>query len=118
MDVLGPLTVIAHGNQHVLGISHWLSELRFSILPRTTTAFVVTSAFLCNSIYVYGAPGYVLTDKGPQFGAKFFHAIYSFLGARHYLTTDYHPHTNGKTEKFTRTLVKRLRDYFEEHQSD
>ena len=37
---------------------------------------------------------------------------------RHYLTTAYHPQSNGPTKRFNRTLVQRLRPYVEEHQRD
>ena len=67
-------------------------------------------------MYVYGAPQYVLTDNGPQFAAKFFDSVCALLGIRHYLTTAYHPQTNGQTERFNMTIVQRLRYYVEEHQ--
>ena len=37
---------------------------------------------------------------------------------QHYLTTAYHPQSNGQTERFNRTLVERLWDYVNEHQRD
>ena len=118
MDLLGPLPKTAHGNQHVLVITDRFSKLTRSIPLRTTTASVVANAFLDNWVYVYGAPRYVLTDNGPQFAAKFFDAVCALLGVRHYLTTAYHPQSNGQTERFNRTLVQRLRHYVEEHQRD
>ncbi|CDF38306.1 unnamed protein product [Chondrus crispus] len=118
MDLLGPLPKTAHGNQHVLVITDRFSKLTHSIPLRTTTASVVASAFLDNWVYVYGAPRYMLTDNGPQFAAKFFDAVCALLGVRPYLTTAYHPQTNGQTERFNRTLVQRLRHYVEEHQRD
>ena len=49
---------------------------------------------------------------------KFFGAVCTLLGVRHYLTTAYHPQSNGQTERFNRMLVQRLRNYVEEHQRD
>ncbi|CDF38169.1 unnamed protein product [Chondrus crispus] len=108
----------AHGNRHVLVMTDRFTKLTRSIPLRTTTASVVANAFLDNWVYVYGAPRYMLTDNGPQFAAKFFDAVCALLGVRHYLTTAYHPQTNGQTERFNRTLVQRLRHYVAEHQRD
>ena len=119
MDLLGPLPKTTHGNRHVLVMTDRFTKLTRSIPLRTTTASVVASAFLDHWVYPYGAPRYVLTDNGPQFAAKFFDAVAcALLGVRHYLTTAYHPQTNGQTERFNRTLVARLRHYVEEHQRD
>ena len=95
MDLLGPLPKTAHGNEHVLVITDRLSKLTRSIPLRTTTASVVENAFLYNWVYIYGAPRYVLTGNGPQFAAKFFDAVCALLGVQHYLTTAYHPQSNG-----------------------
>ena len=85
---------------------------------RSTTAVAVAKAFLDNWVYPYGAPFYVLTDNGPQFVAKFFEAVCSMLGLQNYLTTAYHPQTNGQAERFDKTIATRLRHYIEEHQRD
>ena len=118
MDLLGPLPKTAHGNQHVLVITDRFTKMTRSIPLRTTTASVVANAFLDNWVYVHGAPRYVLTDNGPQFAAKFFDAVCALLGVQYYLTTAYHPQSNGQTERFNHTLVQRLRHYVEEHQRD
>ena len=118
MDLLGPLPKTVHGNQHVLVITDRFTKLTRRIPLWTTTASVVANAFLDNCIYVYGAPRFVLTDSSPQFAAKFFDAVCALLGMQHYLTTVYNPQTNGQTERFNRTLVQRLRNYFKEHQRD
>ena len=89
-----------------------------SIPLRTTTASVVANAFLDKWVYVYGARRYVLTDNGPQFAAKFFDAVCALLGVWNYLTTAYHPQSNGQTERFNRTPLQRLRHYVEEPQRD
>ena len=116
MDLLRTLPKTAPGNQHVLDITHRFFKLKGNIPLRTTTASVVANAFLDKSVYVYGALHYVLTENGPQFAAKFFDAVCALLGVRHYLTTAYHPQSNGRTERFNRTLTQRLRNYVEEHQ--
>lgn len=117
MELLVQLPKMAQGNQHVLVITDCFSKLTRSIRLRTTTASVVASAVLDNMVYFYGVR-YVLTDNGLQFAAKFFEAVCTLRGVRHYLTTAYHPETNGQTERFNRTLVQRLRHYLEEHQRD
>ena len=90
-----------------------VTKLTRSIPLRTTTASIAANAFLDNWVYLYGAPRYVLNDKGLQFAAKFFDAVCALLRVRIYLTTAYHPQTNGQTERFNRTLVQQLRHYVE-----
>ena len=118
MDLPGPLPKTAHGNQHVLVITDRFTKLTRSIPLRTATASVVGNAFLDNWVYVYGAPRYVLIDNVPPFAAKIFDAVCALLGGRQFLMTDYHPQSNGQTERFKRTLVQCLRHYVEEHQHD
>jgi transposase InsO family protein len=59
----------------------------------------------------------VLTGNGTQFNAKFFLAVCRELGIEKLFTTAYHPQTNGQVERYNRTIVNALREYFRERQS-
>jgi hypothetical protein len=69
-------------------------------------------------VYTYGAPQHVLTDNGPQFTAKFFHAVCRELGIEKVFTTAYHPQTNGQVERFNRTILNSLRGYVAANQNN
>ena len=94
MDILGPLPKTVHGNGYVLVITDRFSKLCRALPLRNKTATTLANAFLDYWVYVYGAPNYLLTDNGPQSGAKFFEAVCSLLGVQHFLTTAYHPQSN------------------------
>ena len=96
MDLLDPLRKTTRGFTFILVITDRFSKLTRCIPLRTTTAPVVAAAFLDYWVYAYGAPLYVLTDNGKQFTAKFFDAVCSMLGSRHFLTTAYHPQTDKR----------------------
>ena len=118
MDLLGPLPKTKSGHTYVLVITDRFTKLTRAVPLGSTKAPAVAQAFLENWVYVYGAPNFLLTDNGPQFVAKFFEAVCALLGVRHFMTTAYHPQTNGQTERFNRTILDRLRHYVAENQTD
>jgi hypothetical protein len=82
------------------------------------TALSVSRALCDHWAYVYGPPVSLLTDNGPQFTAKFFQAVCSELGIQKVFTTAYHPHENGKVERYNRTILASLRGYVAARQDD
>lgn len=70
-------------------------------------------------IIPFGVPSYLLTDNGPQFTSHSFFAFLSgCLGTKVLTTTAYHPQTNGRTERYSRTSITHLQHYVAEHQKD
>ena len=118
MDLLGPFPKSKKGYLYILVITDRFSKMTRAIPMRSTTAASVAQAFLDNWVYPYGVPSYLVTDNGPQFASKFFEAVCTMLGVQHYLTTAYHPQTNGQSERFNRTILDRLRHYVADHQAD
>ena len=118
MDFLGPLPKSHSGKRHVLVITDRFTKLSRAIPLRDTNATTTALAFLEHWVFVYGAPTYLLTDRGANFTAKFFQAVCSSLGVKNLFTTAYHPQTNGQSERFNRTLISRLKHYVAEHQRD
>lgn len=88
------------------------------IALRNTTAATVITANLDCRVNAYGAPPYTLTDSGKQLVAKFFDLVCRMFGSKRYLRTTYHPQTNGKTERFNKTAVGRVRRYVADNQTE
>jgi len=65
--------------------------------------------FLRNAVAYFASLGVqvkrLLTDNGNAFRAKVFAAACSELGVRHRFTRMYRPQTNGKAERFIRTML-------------
>ena len=58
----------------------------------------------------------MLSDIGPQFRYTFFRGVCSLLGISNRYSRTYHPQTNGRVERYNRTIVGQLRTYVEDHQ--
>lgn len=78
----------------------------------------MAQAFLANWVHPYGIPLYLLTDNGIQCVSKFFEAVCGMLGIKQVITTAYHPHTSGLTERLNKTLVQEIRFYVAERQTE
>ena len=46
----------------------------------------------------YGIPRKIISDRGPQFAARFTRELWKKLGVTMALSTAYHPETDGETE--------------------
>lgn len=66
-------------------------------------------AFLQNAVAHYAALGVcierVLTDNGSAYRSKLFAKVCQALGIKHSFTRPYRPQTNGKAERFIRTML-------------
>jgi transposase InsO family protein len=118
INIHGPLPKTSHGNRFLLVMTDRFSKLTRTVPLRTTTALVCARAFCDHWVYAYGAPRHVLTDNGPQFTAKFFHAVCRELGIEKAFATAYHPQINGQVERFNRTILNSLRGYIAENQKN
>lgn len=69
------------------------------------------TAFLARAVAWFATLGVpirrVMTDNGPGYRSKRFNRLCDQLGARHLYTRPYTPRTNGKAERFIRTLTER-----------
>ena len=72
------------------------------------TSKTIANAFLERVLSVYGKPGRVRTDGGPEFQGDF-HALLESLAVQHYVTTPHSPWTNGIAERMVRFVKGLLR---------
>ena len=73
------------------------------------TSEQVTSVLLNTWISRFGSPEIIITDQGRQFESQQFEEFCKTMGIEHRRTTAYHPQSNGKIERWHRTLKNALR---------
>jgi hypothetical protein len=66
----------------------------------------------------HGTPRVVVSDRGPQFIARFMHKLYKLLGIKLAMSTAYHPQTDGQTEHVNQVLEGYLHTFTSQRQDD
>jgi len=110
IDLIGPLPLVK-GNRYCLTcIDRCTSWTEVIPLPDMSTE-TVAEAFFNTWISRFGIPEKIITDQGKQFESQLFSAFNNTLGIHRARTTPYHPQTNGKIERFHRTLKQTIMAY-------
>ena len=117
-DILGPIPRTKHGKRFILVVTDRFSKLTKTEALRSITSLSVAKAFCRTWVYNFGTPKKLLTDNGSQFTSRFFRSVCRILGIEKVFTTEYHPQSNGKAERFNRTILAQLRNYVSGSQRD
>jgi transposase InsO family protein len=95
-----------------------LSKMRHLIPCHTTMdAVELAKLFLQEVVRLHGLPKMIVSDQGPQFGSTFWGQICNQLGIDQWMSTAFHPQTNGQTEQMNARMERYLR-VFVNHQQD
>lgn len=111
LGILEPLPRTKLRNEDFLIITDRYRKLTLAIPLSSITAPEVSNFFPNDWMIFYGIPKALWSDNGPQFGRKLIAALCAFLGTDLRTTKEYHPHTNGRTERYKKTIVSRLNQY-------
>ena len=65
--------------------------------------------YLTKVVCLHGVPKSIVSDRGPQFTAQFWEALYDAVGTKLLHSTAYHPQTGGQTERVNQILEDMLR---------
>jgi hypothetical protein len=60
---------------------------------------VYAQLYIARILSLHGVPKTIVSDRGPQFVAKFWEALHKFLGTKLLHSSAYHPQTSGQTER-------------------
>ena len=80
---------------------------------------ITTAKVLYSEIFTtYGAPQYLLSDRGPKFLLTLVQALCDIFSIKRVRTSSYHPASNSKCKKFNALFNKSLRTMVEDSQQD
>ncbi|WVZ63285.1 hypothetical protein U9M48_012927 [Paspalum notatum var. saurae] len=65
--------------------------------------------FIPNVLRLHGVPISIVSDRAPQFTARFWKSLHEALGTKLDYSTAYHPQTDGQTERVNQLLEDLLR---------
>lgn len=98
------------GNTVVLTVVDRFSKMaHFVPLPKLPSAKEMASLMAQHVFRIHGFPRDIVSDRGPQFTAKFWAEFCKLLGVTVSLSSGFHPQSNGQTERMNQQLESGLR---------
>jgi hypothetical protein len=71
----------------------------FIPVKTTYTVSRLSELYVENILKLHEAPRSIVSDRGPQFTAKFWQSLHKSLGTQLDYSTAFHPQTDGQTER-------------------
>ncbi|MBW0531617.1 hypothetical protein O181_071332 [Austropuccinia psidii MF-1] len=78
--------------------------MRFLPCHKEETAMDTALLFWNNIISTCGVPKIIISDRDPKFTSEFLTNLYDMLGTKIEFYTDYHPKTDGLSERMIQTM--------------
>jgi len=110
---------LSSGHDAVMTVVDSVSKRAHFILTHTTvTAEGAARLFLHQVWKLHSLPKCVISDRGPQFVARFTRELYRLLGIKLASSTAWHPQTDGQTERVNQELDQYLWLFVNERQDN
>ena len=118
VDFIMKLLVVA-GKDAILVVCDRLSKMtHFVATTEETSAEGLARLFRDNIWKLHGLPESIISDRRPQFAAELMKELNRMLGIEMWLSTVFHPQTDGQTEQMNQELEQYLRFFVEHRQKD
>jgi len=118
IDVLGPFPKTPRGNQYILVVTDHFTNW-VEVLPMVNQKAETCAQALVNEVISrLGCPIDLHSDQGSNFRGDIFRELCRLLEVRKTQASVKHPEGNGKVERFNKTLVRMIRSYLHDEQTD
>jgi len=110
VNIVGPLPTSPAGHRYVLTIIDRSTRWPEAVPLVGISAQEVADNSVSTWVARFGVPETIATDRGTQFSGSVWQCMCMKLGARHIMTTAYHPQSNGIIKRFHRQMKEGIRD--------
>jgi len=111
--------LLSSGHDAVMTVVDSVSKRAYFIPMHTmVTAEGAARLFLHQVWKLHGLPKCIVSDRGPQFVARFTRELYQLLGIKLASSTAWHPQTDGQTERVNQELDQYLQLFVNEWQDN
>ena len=117
-DILGELPLTDKGNRYILVVSDYFTKWTEAFPMPNMEARTVADIIVREVVSRFGVPSSIHSDQGRQYESQLFSEMCKVLHIKKTRTTPYHPQSDGMVERFNKTLVRMLKSYINDHQSD
>jgi transposase InsO family protein len=111
-----PLASLRH-NAILVIVDKLTKSAHFISVRDTYDVTDVARVFVSEVIHLHGIPRKIISDRDSRFNSRFWTSLQSPLGTQLNLSTDYHPETDGKTERVNQVMEDMLRMYVMDNQT-
>ena len=110
IDSMGPLPIDDEGYQHILVVIDAFTRWVMLYPLKTLTAVECASALIQHT-GIFGTPGEIVTDGGPQLNNDLVTAIIQLIGSQHKLTLAHSHQENAIVERVNKEVGRHLRSH-------
>lgn len=90
-------------------------SMKLFSVPKSTSIAEVAKHFVHSWLFNYGPSEQLVANNGGCFTSSYFQKVCCILSTKHDHTTAYHPQTNRKVERYSRTIQASLGTYLAGH---
>ena len=110
-DLITGLPEVEGYNALAVMVDRFTKQVHISPTTDTVTAEGLADIYIKDEFKLHGIPRQVISDRGPQFAAKYMRHLLQSLHVESSLSTAYHPCTDGQTERMNQEIEQYLRLY-------
>ncbi|KAI2665952.1 Transposon Tf2-9 polyprotein [Labeo rohita] len=118
MDFITDLPLSQNCTTILTVVDRFSKACRIIPLTKLPTAWETAEVMVHQVFRVFGIPEDIVSDRGPQFTSRVWHAFCKQLNINVSLTSGYHPQSNGQAERLNQELTRFLRTYCHANQCD
>ena len=118
LDFISALPKVGELDSILVVVDRFSKYATFIPAPLHCSAKDVVQLFLGHVVKYWGVPQNIVNDRDPRFLGRFWKELFRLLGSKLYFSSEFHPETDGQTERVNALLEEYLRHFVSANQKD